>query len=426
MASPYRTLHGVLRGGAVLLVALSALTLLRGPTRLPAQTAPAVPDVTFDGEIRQRGEWDARTAEEGDDAAVLSRVRLGALVSWEDWLRAYAQVQDSRAWGEETNTLTDASADRLDLHQGWVEIGREDGPRVRLGRQRVILADERLVGAVGWTNTGRVFDGVRVRGAGGGFDWSAFWFNVGERDALVATGLDPQGNEGEDEDGWLAGGFAARTFGPVTAELTALVDRNAVTDESWTVNLRLHGRRAPFLYEGAGAVQLGPDREAWFLSGRAGVTAGRGTFSAQVDVLSGDETPGAGDDEAFNTLYATNHKFYGYMDLLLDIPGQLDRAGLIDGILRASLDTGRATTVRLDLHRFWTAEERLARRSLGTELDVVGTWRPAAPLRLEGGIGLFAPEELASGLLPAFAADDDVVYWGYLQMTLAWPGGRGS
>ena len=39
-------------------------------------------------------------------------------------MRAFAQIQDVRVWGEETNTLADFSADRFDLHQAWVELGR--------------------------------------------------------------------------------------------------------------------------------------------------------------------------------------------------------------------------------------------------------------------------------------------------------------
>jgi len=53
-------------------------------------------------------------------------------------------------------------------------------------------------------------------------------------------------------------------------------------------------------------------------------------LSAGVDYLSGDD----GEDETkykvFNTLYATNHKFYGFMDYFLNLPVHTYGKGLMD------------------------------------------------------------------------------------------------
>ena len=87
-----------------------ALALLASPL------AGQGPAIRFDGEIRFRGEWDDRTAVTNADAATLSRIRLGGRIAADARLRGYVQLQDARAWGAATNTLTDASADQLDLH----------------------------------------------------------------------------------------------------------------------------------------------------------------------------------------------------------------------------------------------------------------------------------------------------------------------
>jgi hypothetical protein len=401
------------RGVRFLVVLLGSLA-----TPLAAQEPPRV---TFSGEARFRGEWDGRTVGVGDDAATLSRIRLGARAALTDWIAAFAQIQDARAWGTEGNTLTDATADQLDLHQGFVELGRARGVVARVGRQEVNLGDERLVGAVGWTNTARSFDGVRVVGNVGGFEWTAFWMNVAERDALQTTGTDPQGNQGEGDDGWLIGGFAAAKLGGATAELTALADKDAVTAESYTANLRLHGKAGDMLYEAAGAYQFGPDRSAWFASGKAGLAYSWGSLAAQVDYLSGDDDPAAADAKAFNTLYGTNHKFYGYMDYILNVPGQLDQAGLVDAMARATFNPSGVTQVRADAHHFRLARERAAAHTLGTELDLVGTWAMHRYAGLEAGAALFLPSDLITALLPAFAAGSDPTYWGYVQLTVRWP-----
>lgn len=199
------------------------LGVFLGPV-VPALAAQERPTATFSGEVRFRGEWDGRTVGVGDDAATLSRIRLGARVAMNGWLGAFAQLQDARAWGTEGNTLTDASADRLDLHQGYAELGRAERVLGRLGRQEVALGDERLIGAVGWANTGQAFDGARLLGQTSGFDWNVFWMNVAERDSLLATGPNPQVNQGVSDDGWLIGGFGSRKFSAATAEL----DRKSV------------------------------------------------------------------------------------------------------------------------------------------------------------------------------------------------------
>jgi hypothetical protein len=404
------------KGGAGKGVLVVLCGMLAAP--LAAQEAPRV---SFSGEARFRGEWDGRTVGVGDDAATLSRIRLGARAALIDWIAAYAQIQDARAWGTESNTLTDASADQLDLHQGFVELGRTDKVAARVGRQEMILGDERLVGASGWNNTGRSFDGVRMLGTVGKVEWAALWMNVAERDALQPTGTDPQANQGEGDDGWLLGGFATTKVGGMTAELTALADKDAVTAESYTVNLRLHGAAGALQYEGAGAYQFGPDRSAFLVSGRAGIAAERASLAAQLDVLSGDDDPGAGDEKAFNTLYATNHKFYGYMDYFLNVPGQLDEAGLVDAMLRASLDLSSVTRLRADAHHFRVARERGGEHTLGTEVDLVGTWTMARYAGLEAGAALFLPADLMTALQPAFAAGSDPTYWGYVQLTVRWP-----
>jgi hypothetical protein len=380
----------------------------------------ASPTFAFDGQLRLRSEWDGRAVGTGDDAATLSRIRVGARATLGDWLRVYVQVQDARAWGTEANTLTDASADFFDMHQGFAELGT-DALRVRLGRQEVALGDQRLIGSVGWSNTGRAFDGGRLLGETSGVGWTVFWMNVAERDLLLPVGLQPQGNQGVSDDGWLIGGFVSGKIGSATAELTAVVDKDAVTDESYTVNLRAHGRTGSMMYEAAGAYQFGPDRSAFFASGKVGAAVGRGTIAAQLDYLSGDDDLTDSDIKAFNTLYATNHKFYGIMDYVLNPPGQLDQAGLVDAIVRGSVTLPGNKSARVDLHRFWMAVERSGEQALGTELDVIGNWSFHTYAGLQLGGGVFLPEPLATQLLPAFGLGDDPTYWGFVQLTLFWP-----
>ena len=109
------------------------------------------------------------------------------------------QLQDVRIWGEETSTLGDFRADNFDLHQGFIQadFGEDGWLGTRVGRQEVNLGGQRLVGAVGWTQQGRSFDGVRVRTdkSWGTIDFLAF--SLAE-DQAAAT----------DYDASLFGGYA--------------------------------------------------------------------------------------------------------------------------------------------------------------------------------------------------------------------------
>jgi len=395
-----------------LLLAAFALT---APLGAAAQESAAV---QLSGQVRLRGEFDDRTVGESSDAAVLSRIRLAAAVKPEPWVGAFVQLQDARAWGTETNTLTDASADQLDLHQGYVELGTTAAAILaRLGRQEVVLADERLVGAVGWTNTGRSFDGAHLTLERGGVRARLFGFTIAERDALLPTGLDPQQNVTGQVDGMLTGAFVERGLGGVALEVTALYDRDAVTDESYTINLRALAPGGRWLWEAAAAYQFGPQRAAVFASGRIARTLGAVTAGVGADYLSGDDDPASGRRTAFNTLYTTGHKFYGWMDYMVSFPAATGDRGLVDAIAQVTWRPAR-WRVRADLHRFALAADRGGASLLGWELDLDASRPLARSTRIDLGASLFSAGDAAPVVLPAFAAGTGTTAWAWAQLTV--------
>jgi hypothetical protein len=395
---------------------LVLLSVIQVP--LSSQTPP----VTLSGEIRLRGEWDGRTAQAGDDAATLSRVRLGVGSQLRPWLSAFVQLQDSRAWGTETSTAADATADQLDLHQGYVDL-RALGLTARLGRQELALGDERLVGPLLWANTTRTFDGAVFAHEYTGGQARLFWMNVAERDALLATGVDPQGNEATDSDGWFMGGYFARRLGASTeAQVMFLHDRNAVTDKSFTAWGRLYGRVGDLLYDGSGAYQFGADRRAFLLSGKVGLAVGpRGSLALQLDLLSGDADTLDVTRKAFASLYPTGHAYHGYMDYFLDFPRQTGQGGLIDAAFRAVLPVPDPWTLRADVHYFALAAERNGDRALGVEADAVLGRALLPGTTVEAGVSVFAPDDVLGTLLPAFALGGDATHWAYLMLTVRFP-----
>ena len=60
---------------------------------------------------------------------------------------AFIQIQDSRVFGTETNTLSDGSADALDFHQAYFALSDfvTKGLTVMVGRREIAYANQRLM-----------------------------------------------------------------------------------------------------------------------------------------------------------------------------------------------------------------------------------------------------------------------------------------
>lgn len=415
---------------AVLAWLLSELAAPAAMSAVSAQDTVAV-SVRLTGEMRVRGEFDDRTAGSDPDGAVLLRTRLGAVAAIGSRAGAFIEISDSRAFGEETDPLTDADADRLDVHQAYIDWTPDARWRARAGRQELAFADERLVGPVGWANVNRAFDGIRVTHRHAGWSADAFAATIRERDALLATGLDPRNNQGSDDDQTFFGLWVTRAGW----DAFWLFDRNGTiagaTDvDRHTFGGYYRGSLGPLAVQATAGVQVGdlvstdpaapPDQtiRAFLASLRIG-QAFPGPLhpdaALQVDYLSGDDDPTDDESRAFHTVFATNHPFYGHMDLFLDIPAQTGGRGLVDLIAKGSARAG-AWTFRGDLHRFLLARADAAGETgIGSELDLSAGRALAPGLELVVGYSVFLPSD--AGEAPAVGLGDETLHWAYVQGT---------
>ncbi len=395
--------------------------------------------IAIRGEVRLRSEWDRPMADARPDLFTLMRSRLAARVSATPTVHLLMEVQDSRVLGDNGATARQT----FDLHQGYVELTgavRDADLQLRAGRQEIALANERLVGAVAWSNPGRTFDGVRlgaVRNREGttstptGQTWTA--------DAFVAT-LEERGRHftaratDTTYDHTFGGLFLTNgTGGAVLAQLTALADvgadfrayRNATRG---TIDVRVVAPRAFGLrIEAEGAVQRGTQDlltgvdtvaqsiAAWLLGVRVGMppsVSRRVSIGVGADLLSGDNTPGDGTYAAFNTLYGTNHALYGTIDLFVDPARATKDRGLHDLFVTTDLMVSPTMRVRTDLHHMRAATG--TNRHLGWELDVMAPLRLTDDVTLDLGYSAFRAGPGAATL--GLGATDALQHWAFLQM----------
>jgi len=239
-------------------------------------------------------------------------------------------------------------ADGVDLHQAFVTLGnhKEFPLSLKVGRQELSYGEERLIGAFGWNNIGRVFDGAKLR-------WQNEWFAA---DAFASHPVIPQDgkfNVDNDHD-YFSGLYATTTKIPKNSVdlyfLARNADRQAAADvpspqfpqpsarDIYTVGGRVKSQPGQFhgfdyLIDGAyqfgdyvdprftpGGVAPRLDQSAFMIVVQAGYTftnvwaAPRLGF--EFDYGSGDSNSTNHTHETFENLFPTNHKFYGSMDLV--------------------------------------------------------------------------------------------------------------
>ncbi len=351
-------------------------------------------EITIGGQIRPRYETRDPAPSEGREAFVSMRSRLRVSAELERGVRVLLQVQDVRIWGEEESTLGDFSAENFDLHQGYAEIdvGAEKVAQIRVGRQEMRLAGERLVGAVDWTQQGRSFNGVRALLRPGWGSVDLFGFRL--RDSSATN---------SDEDVDFLGAYAVVDL-PVggTVDLYSLYNRARGTTRSdqGTFGARWEGAGPEWNHRIDASYQTGTreglDADAFMVGARLGrrIANGLGAVSLWYDYLSGDRRSGEGRSGTFDTLFATNHKYYGHADLFLDIPLHTAGRGLQNFAIKLSLTPSDAVTAGLDLHAFRMAEVGdLDSSRLGEEIDLAIGYRYTSSLSVTGGASYVFQQE---------------------------------
>ena len=117
--------------------------------------------IKVNGQIRPRLQVDNKdfNSSTGANSFTELRSRLGVNFSVSKTLSGFVQIQDSRLFGSEPSTLSDTK--NLDLHQAYFNITKifKLPFNLKIGRMELSYGSQRLIGAVGWHNVGRSFDG---------------------------------------------------------------------------------------------------------------------------------------------------------------------------------------------------------------------------------------------------------------------------
>jgi len=407
-----------------------------------ATAALPMPVVALHGEVRSRSELDRAGGGASADAFTYMRTRFGALAEVGEGARLKLTVQDSRVLGAEGHPTTAASGS-FGLHEGWLELER-DWRNLQVGagagRQEIGLGNKRLIGAVNWSNIGRTFDALRLTmrpldGANASWSATAFASVIDERGRRFGG---PAAAEADASDHIVLGAYATMGRAAGASPSAILLDATLVHDIAGSYRTYRDADRSTFdvrvripnmggvRAELEGAVQVGNQRwlpadelqspvnqdvRAWLAGARLGTAAPMGRLTSAtlgLDVLSGDENATDGRYEAFTTPYATNHPFYGLMDVFLDPAARTGDRGLTDMFASAVVRLHPAVSLRSDVHRY--ALTTGDRDELGWEFDFIAPVRVTNNAALELGYGVYRASDSAAPL--ALHSSE----WGYAQL----------
>lgn len=245
-------------------------------------------------------------------------------------------LQDARIWGGESGSIGGVSTQSLGigLREAYFDAGfAENSPfHLLLGRQKISFGDQRLFGALDWSNVGRSFDAVQLTWKNDSVDlhlWGSVLteYNAGDLPLTSAyQGL---------SEIYYNGIYNTMKFGSLFLLDVYYADKIDARD-STTLKLHALGARFtnrtdkgktandfPFDFTAEGTYEFGL-KNSKTVSAYAAALALGFTFNAGIkirlgaegDIASGDSNAADNKVETFDNLFHTNHMHYGQADMI--------------------------------------------------------------------------------------------------------------
>lgn len=317
-----------------------------------------------------------------DSTAFTNRLRLGYETKPIQGFSALAELEWLAAFNED-NYFVPATGDgtpgraaiadppAIELNQLWGRYQHADsGTDVKIGRQRILLDDQRFVGNVGWRQLEQTFDAAAVKSSLGHKPLELYYALLWKINKITG----PDGPNPDSLSHLIHGSYALAPELKATG-FVYLLDIDDDPNSNNTYGLRGSGAHdlAKILgweslgveYELSAAYQTDTgdapaDYEAWFFAAEAKLV-----IDKAWRVGGGYQYLGSDDGvAAFQFPLGTNHKFQGYADVFLTTPA----SGLHDYYLVATADLPWQIKGELAAHFFRSDE---GDDDLGQEIDAV-------------------------------------------------------
>lgn len=269
-----------------------------------------------------------------NDDFLLQRTRFYGNLEVGEGLRFFGEALDS-ATSFQRHLPRTTEINGIEALNLFVDARLLDGDRGdlwgRVGRQELLLGNQRLIGPAEWNNILRTFDGAKLFWRGEKWDVDAFWVRPVAFGNLPAAQLRADQPDLRQE---LTGvystyrGVKDQTFDYYYFGQTVYgppqTPANPVDQQLNTFGSRWQGKRGKWLWEFEGGYQFGRYAAKSDSAGFAVAGAGRELPDAPwkptvwtfYDWASGTANPNGPSHHTFNQLYPWAHRYMGWMDLV--------------------------------------------------------------------------------------------------------------
>ena len=389
----------------------------------------------FDGQIQLRSELDGRDFSNKTYPLVFTslRTRLGLKANISDKITFYAQMQDSRIFGEEPSPTT--SIKNLDLYQGYVKlIDPFDLPiSIQAGRFVMTYGTERFFGSGSWNYTGRSYDGV-IFNFGRSIKTNLFAVTIHNGVPYITTAS---------PSNYSYPGVSDTSLNLYGVWSTAKIDErnlldlfayyeinrkksngqnNDLSEASFGFNHNGTYGRFSSLTEAAYQTgeKAGIDVSAYLISIQWFYKISRIKLGLGADIISGTDPLSTSKFRTFVIDYTNGHKFYGYMDYFFKTQSRVDYLGLNDYYVTTYYTPeGSDFNFGINIHTLGTDKRSVAGGSdLGREVDATIGYNFVKGTTITWGGSVFLPGELMKYYFKTGADErKDIGYWSYLMIT---------
>ena len=350
--------------------------------------------LTIKAELRPRAEFRngfKTLKEDGDKPAFFIEQRSRLYFNFKkERFELHLALQDIRIWGG-TDQIYKSDPALTNIYEGYIRYHFNDKYSLKFGRQALDYNNARFFGNLDWAQQGRshdallfIYDDENTQSqlhVGAAFNQNVFepaqlfgtfyqnsnyktmqyaWWNKKLTDANISLLIQNDGRQVQ-ADTSIA---YRQTYGMI--------------GDFKLGNVKLDGE----VYYQGGKNGGNTDVSAFLLALHATAKAGQIPLTLGFELLSGTSIDDS-KDKAFNPLYGTNHKFYGFMDYFYvgNGHGQApSSSGLMDIFLKANYKTGDKSSLLAFAHVFNSPAKIYDPESgftesmssyLGTEIDLV-------------------------------------------------------
>ena len=383
------------------------------------------------------GSWQSKLFD-GETWLQQQRIHLRSDIEW-DGIGVHVDLMDARVWGSELSYKTNKDT-LANLYAGYVKIplGTIGGIEhtLQMGRQEIILNDQRYFAPGAWALGGRSFDALVVKGIWNDGSWQIAALQLNNGGTYTRSETDCTENCDVTSHGdHIVILNAIQRFDNLNIKPYFIHQRNNPSEINLDAHRRIYspgvlisGAIESGFYRMEGTYQWGQhssteDHLAWMGAGELGFQKDRFKVSLYGEHNSGDNNTNDGVNNNLETFIGRYHGLRGWSD-------QVGGINLRDYSVRFQLPLNPKWVSKIEAHQFQmdqvtgnlyafnsgligAASQNNTDRNLGKELDLLFVHKPFDGIAMKWGHSIFMPE----GAKQDFVGSEPI-HFSYLWMTV--------